>query len=123
MVGTEHKDPPQKTLRRAFGRSRLSPEEIEMVLCEVEAAVNSRPLTPLAGDAEELSPLPPAHFLIGRRTTHLPLRLGLHEPTSAELPPRAREVLRDEPVERATGCRVPSYVAIRYTHDFYTTHF
>lgn len=62
----------KETLRRALGHSRLSPEEIEMVLCEVEVAVNSRPLTPLAGDAEEHSPLTPAHFLIGRRTTSVP---------------------------------------------------
>ncbi|XP_077550625.1 uncharacterized protein LOC144163775 [Haemaphysalis longicornis] len=82
----------KETLRRALGRSRLSPEEIETVLCEVEAAVNSRPLTPLAADAEELSPLTPAHFLNGRRTTSLPQRLGLNEPTSAsgEIQRRAR---------------------------------
>lgn len=54
----------KETLRKALGRSRLSPEEIETVLCEVEAAINSPPLTQSSGDAEEFLPLTPAHLLL-----------------------------------------------------------
>lgn len=49
-------------LRRTLGRAVLSYEELSTVLCEVEAVINSRPLTYLA-EEEKLIPLTPASFL------------------------------------------------------------
>ena len=42
------------------------------VLTEVEAIVNSRPLTPVSDDATDLEALTPNHFIMGRASTLLP---------------------------------------------------
>jgi hypothetical protein len=59
-------------LKRVLGQSCLRFEELSTVLAEVEAVLNSRPLTPVYDDALDPSPLTPAHFLIGRRIASLP---------------------------------------------------
>ncbi|XP_075990222.1 uncharacterized protein LOC142985868 [Anticarsia gemmatalis] len=41
-------------------------------LTQIEAVLNSRPLTPLFNDPTDLTPLTPAHFLIGRSLIMLP---------------------------------------------------
>ena len=42
------------------------------VLSQVEAELNSRPLTPMSEDPEELDVLTPGHFLIGTALNALP---------------------------------------------------
>jgi Family of unknown function (DUF5641) len=39
-------------------------EEYTTLLCTVEACLNSRPLTPMSGDPDDLTALTPGHFLI-----------------------------------------------------------
>ncbi|GFX16936.1 integrase catalytic domain-containing protein [Trichonephila clavipes] len=53
-------------LKRALGRSRLTYEEFETVIIQVEGILNSRPLTPITNDFDNFEVLTPAHFLIGR---------------------------------------------------------
>ena len=58
-------------LRKVIGRARLKYEELLTVIIEVEAIVNSRPLSYVSpNDLEEL--LTPSHLLVGRRLTSLP---------------------------------------------------
>jgi hypothetical protein len=61
MIGTV-----KQHLRRTLGKALLSSEELRMLLIEVEAVVNSRPLTYIYNNPEEGHELTPAHFLIGR---------------------------------------------------------
>ena len=64
---------PVKTcLRKMLGRSCLEREELDTLICEVEAVINSRPLTYLHTESNEPSPFTPAHFLTGQRITTLP---------------------------------------------------
>ncbi|XP_015917645.2 uncharacterized protein [Parasteatoda tepidariorum] len=60
------------TLRKIVGRSSLSLVELETVFVEIEAMMNSRPITYLYTDPSEPSPLTPAHFLVGKRLLSLP---------------------------------------------------
>lgn len=53
-------------ITRVVGQSRLTYEELTTLLAQVEACVNSRPLTPLTNDPDDLEALTPGHFLIGR---------------------------------------------------------
>ncbi|XP_048525510.1 uncharacterized protein LOC109533039 [Dendroctonus ponderosae] len=59
-------------LKRVVGNSILTFEELSTLLSQVEATLNSRPISPLSSDPNDLQPLTPAHFLIGRPMTALP---------------------------------------------------
>ncbi|XP_046619726.1 uncharacterized protein LOC124304951 [Neodiprion virginianus] len=67
-------------LRRVIGDASLTYEEISTVLSQIEACLNSRPLSALTDDPDDVSALTPGHFLIGAPLNALP------EPTLADTP-------------------------------------
>lgn len=59
-------------LRRTLGRASLSYEELLTLLCDCEAIINSRPLTEMTGDKNELVTLTPAMYLREQAESGIP---------------------------------------------------
>ncbi|XP_076301924.1 uncharacterized protein LOC143220066 [Lasioglossum baleicum] len=59
-------------LRRVIGETLLTFEEMSTLLTQIEACLNSRPITPLTDEPTDLTALTPAHFLIGSPLTAIP---------------------------------------------------
>ena len=60
-------------LTRCIGKTTLSHDELNTLLVEVEAVVNSRPLTCVEDDLDGITyPLTPSHLIYGRRIANTP---------------------------------------------------
>uniref|UniRef100_A0A5S6QYI8 Integrase catalytic domain-containing protein n=1 Tax=Trichuris muris TaxID=70415 RepID=A0A5S6QYI8_TRIMR len=59
-------------LKKVLGRALLNEPELRTVLTEIEAKINSRPLTFVGDDPRDASVLTPFHFLIGREFLEFP---------------------------------------------------
>lgn len=59
-------------LKRVIGNASLCFEDFYTVLTQIEAILNSRPISPLSNDPNDLNPLTPGHFLIGKSLTSIP---------------------------------------------------
>lgn len=59
-------------LKRVLSEALLTYEDFCTILVQVEAILNSRPLTPLTSDPADLASLTPSHFLIGRSLSSIP---------------------------------------------------
>lgn len=60
-------------LKRVLGTYILPYDELETLLVKIEACVNSRPITELSNDPNDLNPLTPAHFLVGQSLASFPV--------------------------------------------------
>ena len=61
----------KSSLKKCVGRANLTYDELHTVVTEVEAVMESRPLTYLYPDDIE-EPLTPSHLLCGKRLINLP---------------------------------------------------
>lgn len=59
-------------LKRIIGNQLFTYEEITTLLTQIEAILNSRPMSPLSDDPDDLSALTPGHFLVGDAPTIIP---------------------------------------------------
>ncbi|XP_063994400.1 uncharacterized protein LOC135171756 [Diachasmimorpha longicaudata] len=59
-------------LRRVLGTTTLTYEELNTILIQIEACLNSRPIVPMRDDPDDLQALTPGHFLIGEPLQLLP---------------------------------------------------
>lgn len=59
-------------LSRVMGNTKLSYDQFNTVLCQIEAVLNSRPLVALSSDPNDLSVITPGHFILGRPLTTAP---------------------------------------------------
>lgn len=62
----------KSSLRRSIGDQVLDFLELSTVLIQIEGVLNSRPLTPMSNEVNDLEVLTPGHFLIGRPLTAVP---------------------------------------------------
>lgn len=60
-------------LSRVVGKRLLTPSQLYTIVTQIEAVLNSRPLWPQSDDPFDLTPITPAHLVIGRSTLQRPL--------------------------------------------------
>ncbi|XP_043264185.1 uncharacterized protein LOC122404318 [Colletes gigas] len=60
-------------LKRILGDFTPTSEEMQTLLCKIEASLNSRPIAALSDCPEDYAPLTPGHFLIGSPINALPV--------------------------------------------------
>lgn len=66
-------------LKRSVREMIFTMEQLSTIVCQIEAVLNSRPLTPLSDDPDDFKALTPGHFLIGQELNAIP------EPSMLEL--------------------------------------
>lgn len=59
-------------LNRIVGSAHLTFKELITLLCQIECALNSRPICSLSDDPDDLNFLTPGHFIMGRNPATLP---------------------------------------------------
>ena len=69
----------KRCLRKMVGQAKFSYDEMHTAIVEIEAIINSRPLTFLNSDDPE-EPLTHSHLLVGRRILSLPDNLTYFVP-------------------------------------------
>ncbi|XP_033221170.1 uncharacterized protein LOC117175573 [Belonocnema kinseyi] len=62
----------KKHLKIVIGETRLKFEELYTLLTQAEACLNSRPLSPISNEPNDIIPLTPGHFLMGDSLAAIP---------------------------------------------------
>ena len=87
----------KRCLKKAIGRANLTYDELLTLLTEIEAVLNSRPLSYVSMDDLE-EPLTPSHLLLGYRVLSLPDRTPSDDPdydeSSYDLSRRMKHVIQ-----------------------------
>lgn len=99
----------KSALKKSVGQRCLVKAELETVLHEVEACVNSRPLTFVSDEASEDSPLTPSHFLVGKSNVYAPdEHCDVHKVTPEDLV--QRKMVKDTLMDRFWGLWSSDYI-------------
>ena len=56
----------KKAIKIILGDADVTDEELQTAMCGAERLVNSRPITYVSSDLNDLSPLTPNHFIVGQ---------------------------------------------------------
>ena len=99
----------KSALKRSMGKRSLTRVELETTLHEVEACVNSRPLTFVGDELDSGSPLTPFHFLLGRPRGFKPT-IDSDNPVIGPCDLVRRYELRRQLLERFWSCWVNEYL-------------
>nr|XP_022902869.1 uncharacterized protein LOC111415413 [Onthophagus taurus] len=78
-------------LKITLGRAYVERDELETILIEIEATINSRPLTYISDDSTDLTILSPSHFLTGRTEVGFCMNLTSKEISRSEILKRWRD--------------------------------
>ena len=65
----------KRCLRKIIGRAKLTQDKLLTAVVEIEAVINSRPLSYISATVCE-EPLTPSYLIVGRRLLNLPDHLG-----------------------------------------------
>ena len=76
---------------RSLGEQLLTFEELSTVTCQIERFLNSRPLSAISDQPQDLAALTPGHFLVGRALNSMPEPI-IEVPASVTLSSRWRLV-------------------------------
>ena len=63
----------KKALKAVAGNQRVTDETLFTFMAEAESLMNSRPLTHVSSDCNDLEAVTPNHFLLGRANLNIPL--------------------------------------------------
>ena len=69
----------KRHLSALIGSRLVSDFELRTLFTEVEGIMNSRPITPVSSDPQDLETLTPNHLLLQRKVSHLPLGIFVKE--------------------------------------------
>ncbi|XP_045023523.1 uncharacterized protein LOC123467803 [Daphnia magna] len=69
----------KNVLTKMVGLNKLTLEELQTVVCEIEAVLNDRKLTNIPSEIDGLTPLTPSHLLYGERLTIFPQDIAMEE--------------------------------------------
>ena len=83
----------KKALNVFLQNQVLTDEVLLTAISEVESLVNSRPLTEVSSDVDDLEALTPNHFLIGRATPNLPTGIFADKEISSQKGWRKAQVI------------------------------
>ena len=70
-----------KILTALLGQQLVNEEMLRTLMAEVQRILNSKPLTPVSNDLNDLEPLMPNHLLLLQANTHLPPGVFVKEDT------------------------------------------
>ena len=99
----------KSALKRSLGKKSLTRVELETTLHEVEACVNSRPLTFIGDELDSGDPLTPSHFLLGRTPNSTPV-VESENPVVKSEDLALRQQLRRQQMDRFWSCWSNEYI-------------